>query len=422
MALRETDIQGIGELAGDGLAAGGRLVQEMHAGIASRPFGILGPAATPVRAVHDATARAVYGGIRGGLQAAARGGAALIALRAGGDGPALPATPAGSLALAALNGLYGDRVSVRGRRLALGMSIRRAGEDVDLTDAGVAAAFPDATSRLAVFVHGLFCDDDAWRRFPLRGGSAGRRTYAERLQDELCLTPVMVRYNTGLRVSQNGRELAGLLDDLLSRWPTPVEEIVLVGHSMGGLVARSACHYGEQDRRRWPDAVRHVFSLGSPHLGADLEKGVNVLSWAFGQLPETRVLRSFLNARSVGIKDMRYGACVDEDWRTCEDPDEFLRDRCTEVPCLADAHYYFIGATVLNGPVGSVLGDLLVRIPSASGRGTGRGRRIPFEADNGRELTGLTHMDLLNHPVVYEQMRKWITRAPGGHRRIPTMT
>jgi len=322
------------------------------------------------------------------------------------------------LALGAINGLYGNHLTERGNRLAFGMTVRRHGADVVLSDEGMAAAFPDATSRIAVFVHGLFGDEDNWRLFPLRGAHAGRRTYGERLQDELSFTPVSLRYNTGLRISQNGRELARLLDDLVTGWPTAVEEIVLVGHSMGGLVVRSACHYGEQDGRRWTNEVRHVFSLGSPHLGADLEKGVNAVSWGFGRLPETRAFASLLNARSVGIKDLRYGACVDEDWCDCEDPDEFLRDRCTEVPFLPDAHYYFIGATLMDGPVGSVLGDLLVRMPSASGRSTGKGRSIPFEVDNGHELTGLTHMDLLNHPAVYEQMRTWITRP---HVRRPPL-
>ena len=266
----------------------------------------------------------------------------------------------------------------------------------------------------------MFGDEEAWRLFPLGGERAGRRSYGERLQEELGFTPVTIRYNTGLRVSHNGRELAGLLDDLISGWPTAVEEIVLVGHSMGGLVVRSACHYAEEDRRPWTDAVRHVFSLGTPHLGAELEKGVSLLSWEFGRLPETRALRSFLNARSVGIKDLRFGACIDEDWRDCEDPDEFLRDRCTEVPFLPAAHYYFIGATLAAGPVGSVLGDLLVRIPSASGRG--RGRRVPFEVDNGHELTGLTHFDLLNHTALYQQMRAWIMRESTDPRLLPTAT
>ena len=122
-------------------------------------------------------------------------------------------------------------------------------------------------------------------------------------------------------------------------------------------------------------------------------------------------------ARSVGIKDLRFGSCVEEDWCDC-DPDEYLRDRCQEVPFLPDANYYFIGATLSAGPLGSLLGDLLVRMPSASGRGRGKGRRIPFEVDNGHELAGLTHFDLLNHPAVYEQLRAWVVRSPGTRMRM----
>jgi hypothetical protein len=162
--------------------------------------------------------------------------------------------------------------------------------------------------------------------------------------------------------------------------------------------------------RSWSRAVRHVFCLGSPHLGADLEKGVNVLGWALGRLPETRAFGEVLNARSAGIKDLRYGSCVEDDWRD-GDPDELLRDRCSEVPFLPGAAYYFVAASLRDGPVGSLFGDLLVRLPSASGRGSGRGRRIEFELENGRELTGLTHFDLLNHPDVYEQLRTWIRQA-----------
>jgi pimeloyl-ACP methyl ester carboxylesterase len=408
--VRSADIEAIGEVAGEALAAGGSFVKTMHEGIAGRPFGILGPAAAPVRVVHDGVSRSVYGGVGGALRGASRNAARVLARHAGQDGPAIGSSTAASLALGTLNGLYGNHLTERGNGLAYGMDVRRGGEDVALTEDGLASAFPDATSRLVVFAHGLFESEESWRHFPLRGDRNGRRTYGERLQDELSFTPVTLRYNTGLRISANGRELARMLDELVGAWPCGVEEIVLVGHSMGGLVVRSACHYGEADGRRWTDAVRHVFCLGAPHLGADIEKGVNVLGWAFGRLPETRAFSAFLNARSVGIKDLRYGSCIDEDWSDC-DPDEFLRDRCREVPFLPDAHYYFIGATLTDGPVGQMLGDLLVRSPSSSGRGTGKGRSIPFEVDNGKELTGLTHFDLLNHPDVYAQLRAWITRA-----------
>jgi pimeloyl-ACP methyl ester carboxylesterase len=379
----------------------------MHSGIAGRPLGILGLAAAPVRFLHDGISHAVYGGVLGALRTAAQGSARALATRAGDEAPALASGPGASMALGALNGFYGNHLAERRNELALGMDIRRQGADVPLTPGGIAAAFPDASSRMAVFVHGLCETDDSWRMLPLRGERAGRRTYGERLQDELGYTPVYLRYNTGLRISANGRALAALLEDLVDGWPVEVEEVALVGHSMGGLVARGACHYGEADGRLWTNAVRHVFCLGTPHLGADLEKGANALGYALGRLPETRAFANVLNSRSVGIKDLRFGSCVDEDWSDC-DPDEFLNDRCREVPFLPDAGYYFVGATLTNGPLGSMVGDLLVRMPSASGRGTGKGRRVPFEVDKGHELSGLTHFDLLNHPAVYEQMRGWL--------------
>ena len=409
--MRRTDIEAMGELAGEALAAGGTLVKDMHEGIAERTFGSLGPMGAPVRVVHDGVERAVYTGVRGALRAASKGAAKAAALNAANDGPALTDIPGGSFALGAVNGLWGNHLHERGTPLAPEMSLRRRGADIPRTREGLAGAYPEATSRIVVFVHGLCGDEQSWRLFPLRGRE-GRPTYGRRLQDELGYTPLYVRYNTGRHISDNGRALAQLLDEVHEHWPLPVSEVVLIGHSMGGLVVRSACHYGEADDHRWTSSTRHVFSLGSPHLGADLERGTNVLSHALRRLPETRAIANVLNARSVGIKDLRYGACVEEDWCDCEDPDEWLNDRCTEVPFLPDAHYYFIGAALNDGPIGNAIGDLLVRMPSASGRGNGKGRSIPFEVDNGHELSGLNHFDLLNHPGVYERIRTWITRSP----------
>jgi pimeloyl-ACP methyl ester carboxylesterase len=406
--MRTADIEAVGEIAGEALAAGGRLVRDMHEGIAARPFGAIGAAAAPARVLHDEISQAVYDGVGAGLRIAGRFGAQLAATHADTDETPLASRPIASLALGALNGLYGNHLVERGNELALGMEIRRRGIEVPADGAEIANAFTDATPRVVVFVHGLCETEAAWRLAPR--GEAPTGTYGDRLQEELGFTPVYVRYNTGLHVSANGRRLARLLEELVTGWPTGVDELVLIGHSMGGLVARSACHYGEQDGMRWTDVVRHIFCLGTPHLGADLEKGTNALARALGRLPETQGLRSILNARSAGIKDLRYGSCVEEDWSDC-DPDEFLEDRCHEVPFLPGANYYFIGAALNPGPLGTVLGDLLVRMPSASGRGSGNGRRIPFEIDNGRELVGLNHFHLLNHPAVYAQLRAWITRA-----------
>jgi pimeloyl-ACP methyl ester carboxylesterase len=191
-----------------------------------------------------------------------------------------------------------------------------------------------------------------------------------------------------------------------------VERIALVGHSMGGLVVRSACHYGAAEDHAWTQRLRHVFCLGSPHLGAPLEKAANVGGWALGRLPETRPFAAVVNGRSVGIKDLRFGSCVEDDWCDC-DCDELLRDRCHEVPFLPHATYCYVGATLVpdpNGRLATVVGDLLVQLPSASGQG--RRRRIPFELDNGLKLGRVNHLQLLNHPAVYEQLRRWLERDP----------
>jgi pimeloyl-ACP methyl ester carboxylesterase len=264
------------------------------------------------------------------------------------------------------------------------------------------------------------------RRRLARGAAPGqvaRRTYGDRLRAELGFTPVYLRYNSGLRISDNGRRLAEMLEEVVDSWPVPVEEIALVGHSMGGLVARSACHYGAATDASWARSVRHVFCLGSPHMGAPLERAANAAGYAFARLPETRPLAKIVNGRSVGIKDLRFGSCVEEDWCDCE-PDEFLRDRCTEVPFLECATYYFIGATLsrrADGVGARLIGDLLVQFPSASGRG--KRRRLPFEVDHGMHLGGANHLQLLNHPAVYGQIVSWLrgereSVAPGS-RTLP---
>lgn len=198
-----------------------------------------------------------------------------------------------------------------------------------------------------------------------------------------------------------------MLDRLRELWPVPIDEFVLVGHSMGGLVARSGCHYGQQQQHRWTELVSHVVCLGSPHLGADVEQGINAASWALARLRETRGVSRFLNKRSAGIKDLRYGACVEEDWRD-HDLDEFLRDRCTDVPFLAAAAYHFVATTAAPAAVGLLVGDHLVRPHSASG--TGRYRRIPFEPQHGLTLAGMHHFDLLNHPHVYAKLHEWVRK------------
>lgn len=197
------------------------------------------------------------------------------------------------------------------------------------------------------------------------------------------------------------------------RWPVPVEEILLVGHSLGGLVNRSACHYGMEQDHPWVQRVHNVVTLGAPHLGAPLEQAAARLGVALSWTPESRPLARALAQRSVGIKDLRYGALVDEDWQG-QDPDARGPDRCADIPLLENAAHYVIGATVTRDsrhPLGRVIGDLMVLYPSSAGR-SASGRKMAFELDNTRHLGGLNHFHLLNHPRVYEVMLEWLRTAP----------
>jgi len=218
------------------------------------------------------------------------------------------------------------------------------------------------------------------------------------LERDLGYTPLYLRYNSGLHISDNGELLAERLKELVDAWPGGVEEIVLVGHSMGGMVARSSCHHAKQRSDGWVDAVRHIFCLGTPHLGAPLEKLGNLAGWVLNTFDMTRPMGKIVNGRSVGIKDLRFGYLVDEDWRGT-DVDALLENNRHHIPFLDSATHYFVAATVtksLSHPLGFVIGDRLVRFPSASGGTAAHARRIPFKAEHGHHVGEMTHLRLLN--------------------------
>jgi pimeloyl-ACP methyl ester carboxylesterase len=402
--MRAGEVRATGRVAGTVLGGAVGLVRDLHLSIADRAFGA-GPSAG--RTAHEGIARAVYGTVEGVLRWAPQVGGALGALAVPGGAAPLDGSRQGNTLLGAMNGLWGDRLSAAGNELALDMTVRARHADLALTAPAVAVAFPAATGRLAVFVHGLCETDDAWTP-SARRGERGAVTFGTRLE-ELGYTPVYVRYNSGLRIWSNGARLSALLEELVEAWPQPVEEIALIGHSMGGLVARSACHRAAADGARWVERARHVFGLGTPHGGAPLEQGVHVLAKALHKIPETAGLAGLLDARSAGIKDLRRGTWLEEE-AVDDGVDARLDRRASEVPFLPHVSYYFVGVTITrsrNHPLGWLVGDLLVQFPSASGRS--RRRQVPFDLDKGHHLGGLNHFDLLTHPDVCAQLERWLS-------------
>jgi pimeloyl-ACP methyl ester carboxylesterase len=382
---RRHELRGLGDLLAQGLGETTTRIHELHEAIATRVFTRLGPAGAPVRLLHDGISAGAYGavGLVGGAITRLVGTAAAIARPQ--DADALSRTAAGAFGIAATSGLIGDRLEREGNALAVRMTLRHEAGD-------------NPTPKLAVFVHGLCETDDSWG---LGAHKQGGATYGSRLRADLGFTPVYVRYNTGLPIGDNGRRLNAMLEDVVRDWPVEVEEIALVGHSMGGLVARSAAHHAQAAGHGWVALVKHVFCLGTPHLGAPLEQLVARAAPVLARLPETRPVAKVLEARSAGIRDLHDGF--------------FSEDR-TDIPFLEHAQHYAIGATLTrdaDSRLAGIVGDLLVLYPSSSGRGRpGGSRSIPFPIENGHHVGGINHFALLNHPAVYEQIRMWLEREP----------
>ncbi len=362
-------------------------VRDVHGAVAKRVFALAGRptggSAHVSQAVHDGICRAVYTGIGAGVRAVSSG---LRAAERRGYGPRLEDSPRGRFVLSAVNGLIGDRLEEEQPDFAITMAVRQHGRDVPVYPASLAAAFPQATGDLVVFLHGLSENEEHWnRRREKTGGS-----YGDRLAAETSWTPVYLRANTGLPIADNGVVLASLLDRLIAASPTGVRRIALVGHSMGGLIMRAACAVVSESEPRWNALVTDVVTLGSPHLGAPMAKTVHAGAAALGRFPESAPLGRILEYRSVGILNLRGGLAPD-------------------VQALPHARYHLVAATLAGShrhPVSEVLGDMLVRYPSAVGRPR-RGREM-FPGADVLHLPGAGHFDLLNHPHVYAAIRDWL--------------
>ena len=386
--------------------------QSLHRAIARRSFSAVGPLAAPVRLVHDGISNTVYTAIRTTASALTAGAASAVKNWNGGaDHRPLSASRSGRQALSVLNALIGDLLEEHGSDLAIEMSVRHAGHDVATSVEELRAAYPDATGKVAVFLHGLAENEESWLRGSSRHDGGDALPFGARLHADLGITPVDVRYNTGLHVSENGSKLDLLLEQLIAAWPVELRELSLIGHSMGGLVARSAyaAATAAKPGRRWPALTTRVVTLGTPHTGAPLEKAARLASWALQKVPEAEPLADILDTRSSGIRDLRHGYLLGDEWRA-EDPKRLFDDRRSAVPLLHGCTHVFITASVTrdpSNPLGWIAGDLLVRTDSASGRH--RTRAIPVPPELIVHVGSLTHFDLLDHPLVYERLRAALT-------------
>jgi hypothetical protein len=312
-------------------------------------------------------------------------------------------TPRREAVLAALNGVMGDRLAADGNPFAIPMTLRCRGEALDLN---LPLRIPGATGKVLLLIHGLCMTDHQWRR---------RREdevvdHGEALASAFGYTPIHLRYNSGLHISENGNRLSLLLEALAAAWPTPIEELAVVAHSLGGLVIRSAVHLAGETDLRWPDHLRKIVFLGTPHHGAPLEKAGNWVDSILAATPYTAPFAELGRVRSAGITDLRFGHLLDEDW---QGHDRFHRrpDRRRLVPLPEGVDCYTIAATTAagRGPLADhLVGDGLVPLNSALGRHDDPRRRLAFPERSQRIEYETNHLGLLGSPEVTRQLAEWL--------------
>ncbi len=291
-----------------------------------------------------------------------------------------------------INGWYGDILDDQDHTLSLGMSVRHEGRILPLDEASVAAAYPSGSKKICVLVHGLCSTEWLWSFQAEKHYGDPALNLGARLERDLGYTPIFIRYNTGKTLSENGIELAALISDLCKVYPQDIEEIVLFGHSMGGLVSKYAANHnqqhsqqhGQQGSDSWAPRLSKVICIGSPHEGSFLARIAETVEKLFRIIPTpgTQVSAHLLETRSNGIRDLYNG-----------------RSEFDEVvPFVKDVCYHYIGSTLTQDTdhvAAQFIGDILVA-PHSSMESERQNAMLTRDI-----LGGLDHISLINHPRAY---------------------
>jgi pimeloyl-ACP methyl ester carboxylesterase len=253
-----------------------------------------------------------------------------------------------------------------------------------------------------VLVHGSSMNDRQWTR--------GGHDHGAALARDLGYTPLYLHYNSGLHISTNGRAFAALLEELVSAWPVPITDFVILAHSMGGLVSRSACHVAEDEGLAWRAKLRAIVFLGTPHHGAPLERGGNWIDVLLGVSRYSAPLARLGKIRSAGVTDMRFGNVLDAHW---EGRDRFAmaKDPRQELKLPDGVACFAIAATTATAITQdkNLPGDMLVPVDSALGRSTATELSLHFPEGRTLIAFGMHHIALLGDAGVYAKILEWLS-------------
>ena len=371
--VRLSDVHGLQRLAFDAVVGVTKIVESVHATVT----GVAPPIGASRASDTSGITGFVYKSVRGVTRAVGSGADAVFGRLAaiGGDGVSSREREA---VIAVLNGVFGDHLAVTCNPLAIEMGVRKDGGRVAVDRDALASAFAQPACRVVVMLHGLCMNDLMWLRDGHDHGAA--------LARDAGFTPVYVHYDTGREIAANGRDLDALMQALVDAWPAPIDRLAIVGHSMGGLVARSAMQSASRQGSTWTARLDSLVFLGTPHLGAPLERAGAWVDYLVGISPYTAPFARLGKLRSAGIKDLRHGLPAQ--------------------PSLpAHVRTYAIAASTQKAAGRSPArsrGDGLVPVKSALA--------MSMPASHRYIVYGTGHLELLASRAAYERMRRWIAR------------
>jgi len=387
------DLRGVGRLAIDAVTGVTDLVEAMHRTIT----GVAPPIGKPLPGPTGGIAGLVYRSVRGTARLVGRGIDSGLAAASPLLGAAQP-MPLRDAAVAALNGVYGDHLVRSANPLAIPMTLRRNAAPLALDADSLRQSLPDAGPHLLIAIHGLCMNDRQW----LRNG----HDHAAALASASGYTPLYLHYNSGRHVADNGRDFAELIERLVAAWPVPVQSLTLLGHSMGGLLARSAVHHAQLQSLTWPRYLRALAFIGTPHHGAPLERAGNWFDTLLSQSPYSAPFLRLGESRSAGIKDLRFGHITDATPRG-----RHRHDTRDPVPLPTGVRCYAIAATRgrADRPLERLPSDGLVPVPSGLGLHHDPVHRIDIPAAHQWIAHECSHFDLLSRADVHARLREWLT-------------
>jgi pimeloyl-ACP methyl ester carboxylesterase len=306
--------------------------------------------------------------------------------------------------LSILNGIIGDHLEAEQNPLAIPMEFKHQGKAIPLQSDAIQVLYPKPSGKILLMIHGLCMDDLQWDR---KGHNHG-----ELLAKEFGLSPVYLRYNSGLHISQNGQKLSALLEEFVQNWSVPIEEITILAHSMGGLLSRSAYHYGTEEQRTWIKHLKKIIFLGTPHQGAPLERVGNHVDRLLEAVPYARPFAKLGKMRSAGITDLRLGIVREEDWKDLDRFENTLKTT-TVLPLPKTVDCYVIAASMESKAATKPLqqlGDGLVPIKSALGQHKNPTQSLEIKPANTFITYKTNHLELLSAPNVYLNLKQYLTR------------